>query len=85
VCRPQETAVPTPEQFRYIVEADGLLSAFLELQRVTRFERELPAFSRRHDLVHTMSGCRGFDEEVGRVAKRIASIMYDPLITRPPW
>jgi hypothetical protein len=26
----------TPEQFRYIVEADGLLSAFLELQRVTR-------------------------------------------------
>jgi hypothetical protein len=33
VCRPQETAVPTPEQFRYIVEADGLLSAFLELQR----------------------------------------------------
>ena len=61
----------------------GLLG--LHLTDRAAFERELPAFSRRDDLVRTMSGCSGFHEEVGRVAKRIASGMYDPLIAWPPW
>jgi hypothetical protein len=51
----------------------------------TAFERELPAFLHRRDLVHTMSGCIGLEEEVGHVAKRIASGMYDSVIARPPW
>jgi hypothetical protein len=61
----------------------GLLG--LHLTDRAAFEREYPAFSHRRDLVHTMSGCSGFDEEVGQVAKRIASGMYDPLIARSPW
>ena len=61
----------------------GLLG--LHLTDRAAFEREYPAFSHRRDLVNTMYGCTGLREEVGRVAKQIASGMYDRLIAVPPW
>jgi hypothetical protein len=61
----------------------GLLG--LHLTDRAAFGRELSAFSHRRDLVHVMSGCSAFDDQVGRVAQRIARGMYDPLIARPPW
>jgi len=75
-----ESMIHSPSPVRQLY---GLLG--LHLRDPSAFGRELPAFSRRRDLVHTMSGCSAFDEEIGLVAQRIARGSYDPLILRPPW
>ncbi len=67
-----ESMVHSPSTVRQLY---GLLG--LRLTDHVAFERELPAFSHRRDLVKTMSGCLGFREEVDIVAQRIANGVYD--------
>ena len=61
------------------------LYALLGLHLTDRiaFQRELPAFVQRRDRVSCMSGCSEFDEEVGRVAQRIAQGNYDRAFSSP--
>jgi hypothetical protein len=66
--------------FSRVRQLYGLLG--LRLTDRAAFERELPAFLHRHDRVHTMSGCLGFDEPVADIAQRIARGTYDDIAQR---
>jgi hypothetical protein len=66
--------------------AAGQLYALLGLRLHDRdaFERAVPDFLRRDDMVTAMTGCILHEERVAAIARKIAQGDYDQTMQRPP-